>query len=231
METESTAGGPTSPLTEELRNQLVEEHLYLVRAIARKILVGLPSHVDLEELEGVGRLGLLEASRRFDPSRGVLFKTFVYYRIRGAILDSIRKSVWFTGTPEPGVTMQAGIHDLQEEEFLEGGYGDDGGDLEHMIGRARGMVGSAVIARLIAPGPSPLEERAMKRVRELLLGQIRKLEEKERRLVEAYYFENQTLEEAGAMLGLSKSWASRLHARALRRLGELCREVGITSPD
>ena len=74
---------------------LVEQYRSFVTALAKKILRSLPSFVELEDLEGYGQIGLIEASRRFDPTRGVQFKTFAYYRIRGAIYDGIRKMAWF----------------------------------------------------------------------------------------------------------------------------------------
>src|SRR5204862_5100340 len=78
------------------RDQLVQQHLNLVQAIARKLRKQITSRVDLEDLVGYGSKGLLEAAARFDPSHGVTFTTFAYYRIRGAMLDGLRTMGWYS---------------------------------------------------------------------------------------------------------------------------------------
>ncbi|MHC4470278.1 MAG: sigma-70 family RNA polymerase sigma factor, partial [Planctomycetota bacterium] len=80
--------------SEELRNQLMEKYLPLVRYIADRLLATLPSFVELDDLQSMGIFGLIEAIDRFDPDRGVQFKTYCMNRIRGAILDELRSMDW-----------------------------------------------------------------------------------------------------------------------------------------
>ncbi|MEZ4652046.1 MAG: sigma-70 family RNA polymerase sigma factor [Candidatus Eisenbacteria bacterium] len=91
---------------------LVEQYRSFVTALAKKILKSLPSFVELEDLEAYGTIGLIESSRRFDPSRGVQFKTFAYYRIRGAIYDGIRKMAWFEKEPNADVVYEAASNEV-----------------------------------------------------------------------------------------------------------------------
>ncbi len=220
-------------------DDLITSHLGLVDALARKILRGLPDFVDVEDLVAFGRIGLIESSRRFDPARGVLFKTFAYYRIRGAIFDGIRKMAWFTAQPSAEVTFDAAAGEVLQEG-AEREPGEMGSNLEGMIGEAREMVGNLVTARLLSLDASPIEvaedkPSALDQVEVSEIGQmlrscIGKLEERERAVLEDYYFNHQTLEEAGARWGLSKSWTCRLHARALKKLGKLAQEAGLGSP-
>jgi len=218
-------------------DELVASHLGLVDALARKILRGLPDFVDVEDLVAFGRIGLIESSRRYDASRGVLFKTFAYYRIRGAIYDGIRKMAWFSSAPSAEVKFEAASGELlQDEAEREGGAGN----LEGMIGEAREMVGNLVTARLLSldasaidvaeEKASALDEVEVSEVAHMLRGCLSKLEERERAVLEDYYFNHLTLEEAGAKWGLSKSWTCRLHARALKKLGKFAQEVGLGSP-
>src|SRR5882724_3392753 len=95
----------TEPLTTN-PNRLIEAYRSYSHAISAEILKKLPSSVDRDDVIGAAELGLVEAAQNFDPTRGVLFKTFAYYRIRGAIYDSLRKVGRLKG--EPRVRFEAG---------------------------------------------------------------------------------------------------------------------------
>src|SRR5215510_6805976 len=77
-------------------NQLIHSYRSYARAIASEMLRKLPPHIEKGDIFGAAELGLVEAARAFDPSRGVLFKTFAFYRIRGAVYDALRKMAWFS---------------------------------------------------------------------------------------------------------------------------------------
>lgn len=219
---------------------LVEQNLSLVEALARKILKKLPSFVELEDLVGFGQLGLVEASRRFDPTRGVLFKTFAYYRIRGAIFDGIRKMSWFKGAGGKEVTFAASSNEVLRESAEEDmGSGRRILSVEEQIERTRDLIENIAAAKILSldadespveiardeAGPDEIAEVAD--LSSVMRDCVSKLDEKERIVIEGYYFNHLTLEEAGAKIGLSKSWTCRLHARALKKLLALCRECGI----
>lgn len=221
-------------------DDLITHHLGLVDALARKILRGLPSFVDVDDLVAFGRIGLIESARRFDPNRGVLFKTFAYYRIRGAIYDGIRKMAWFSASSQSGdVTFEGAVTELlgDDAEQVAGGSAT----LDGAIGEAQDLVGNIITSRLLSldatpmelpgGGDSPLQITEVGEIAGLLRLCLEQLDDKERSVIEDYYFNHLTLEEAGAKFGLSKSWTCRLHARALKKLMKLAADAGLTPGD
>ncbi|MCA9730052.1 MAG: sigma-70 family RNA polymerase sigma factor [Candidatus Eisenbacteria bacterium] len=220
---------------------LVEQYRSFVTALAKKILKSLPSFVELEDLEAYGTIGLIESSRRFDPSRGVQFKTFAYYRIRGAIYDGIRKMAWFEKEPNADVVYEAASNEVLSDSSSAQRSDRGQSTLDDDIAQTRTTILRLAGARLLSldhesigevadPSQNPEAAAELLRVAALLRESIAQLDEKERSVVEDYYFHHKTLEEAGAKLGLSKSWTCRVHARALKNLAALCQNRGIESP-
>lgn len=217
------------------KNQLVEKHLGLVQAIARKVrrtLGGARAPIEVEDLVGYGAKGLVEAAERFDARQGVAFSTFAYYRIRGAMFDGLRSMGWYSRGDYARYRAEERANEyLRSQAEREGAANAQGGvgakpgpTAETLAEIARALSGVAAVhitsleaASRVADDSLPPVDAALdigrlgKRVREAL----ETLPEKERRLMDLYYFSNKTLEEAGAELGLSKSWACRLHARAV----------------
>jgi RNA polymerase sigma factor for flagellar operon FliA len=216
-------------------NRLVEQHLSLVQALARKVKRTLGGAIDLEDLEGYGSKGLVEAAERFDARQGVAFSTFAYYRIRGAMYDGLRTMGWYSRADYARYRAEERANEYLRSEADRDGAAraegaapatDPGAALEN-IGQILSGIAAVHITSLEAastvadeslPAPDAAVEtgRLSRRVREA----VAKLPDKERELMQLYYFADKTLEEAGAALGLSKSWASRLHARAVGLLRE-----------
>lgn len=226
------------------RQRLVEQHLGYVRALATKERARLGGKLELEELVAYGTQGLLEAADRFDASRGLSFVTFAHYRIKGAIFDGLREMGWLS-------RAEYARHRAEERAnaYLENAADREAGAAERppatLEDEVRGLsdaVGALTAifvtslegeqgARWIADPGATAEVRlgdaqASTRVR----GAVGKLPDKERALIEAYYFQGKKLEEAGQALGLSKSWASRLHARAVELLRKALSEEGLAAP-
>jgi len=182
-------------------NELVHAHLSLVPAVARRVRLEIDAPVEFDDLVGHGMVGLLEAAHRYDCCRGVTFVTFAFYRIRGAMLDAVRVLGRFTRREV--ALYRAGILAAEVEIPVP-------------------SVESLPDDRLIADELSLERDRLM-----TLQTALAKLPPKERLVLEKLYFEGQRLHAAAAELGLSKSWASRLHNRAVRRLRRLFRrELG-----
>ena len=214
------------------KNQLVEQHLSLVQAIARKLKKTLGARIDYDDLVAYGSKGLVEAADRFDARPGVAFTTFAYYRIRGAMFDGLRTMGWYSRADYARYRAEERANEYLQSHAdrpaAEGGGASKAADsAETLAAVAQVLSGVAAVhitsleaastvadQTFAAPDAGIDTGRLGKRVREA----IATLPDKERRLMEMYYFEEKTLEEAGAVMGLSKSWACRLHARAVELL-------------
>ena len=216
------------------KDELVEKHLPLVQGIARKVKRTLGAAIEVDDLVGYGCKGLVEAAERFDGRAGVAFTTFAYYRIRGAMYDGIRAMGWYSRADYARYRAEERTNQyLQTQADQEGAARaqnpgaagsarPDAGEAlanvaEVLSGIATIHITSIEAASRVADESLPAPDAAVdtvrlsRRVREALT----RLPEKERQLMQLYYFADKNLEEAGAELGLSKSWACRLYARAV----------------
>lgn len=230
----STPG--TSAATKPPVDKLVGDCQGLVRSIAWKIHQKLPSYVDLDDLIGYGNLGLTQAAISYDPCKSRKFTTYAYYRVRGAILDGLRQMDWF---------RLADYHRGSYEQLaldVVGSYSDDRDDaeecLEDQVQWLRTVCSRLTVVQLLNQtcggsdsfedhkGQSPAAIAIEQEVREYLGQLIADLPVAEKDLIESTYFEGLSLKEAGDRQSKSKSWASRLHAVALRRLERGLRSHG-----
>ena len=214
------------------RDKLVAEHLTLVQAIAGKLKRTLGKSIEFDDLVGYGHKGLIEAADRFDPKQGVTFTTFAYYRIRGAMLDGMRTMGWYSRADYARYRAEERAHEyMQNMAEREAAAKEAGATEEPSEDKAKQLEAIAQILSSVATVhitsieaaskvaderlPAPDAELETGQLGERVRKAVKTLPEKERRLMELYYFEEKNLEEAGAVLGLSKSWACRLHARAV----------------
>jgi RNA polymerase sigma factor for flagellar operon FliA len=220
-----------------LRDRLVEDHLHLVHTLAAKLRGRLGKTMEPGDLVGYGTKGLLEAAARFDPKAGATFSTFAYYRIRGAMFDGMRTMGWYSRgdyarfRAEERATEYLAAAAEQEAALRQAAGAeprpDQSGTLEELAGLLSGVAAVHITSleaereqadeRAKPPDQAVQDAESGRRVRAALAA----LPAKERRLLELYYFGDLNLEAAGKKLGLSKSWASRLHARAVDHLREL----------
>jgi RNA polymerase sigma factor for flagellar operon FliA len=225
------------------RDRLIEQHLPLVQAIARKVKQNIRARVENDDLVAYGHKGLVEAADRFDAHQGVAFSTFAYYRIRGAMFDGLRAMGWYSRADYARYRAEERANEyLRNQAEREGAARAAGGTTKDAekpasetvqdIADLLGSITTIHIVSLEAAGhvadetfDSPDTLIDLLKLRPRVAEGLRRLPEKERRLVELYYFENKTLEEAGAVLGLSKSWGCRLHARAILLLKETLADV------
>jgi RNA polymerase sigma factor for flagellar operon FliA len=220
------------------RARLVEDHLDVARKAAAMIHPRVRYHVDMDELVALGNAGLAEAAARFDPARGATFSTFAWYRVQGAIVDGLRKM-----TQLPRRTWAKLVALRAASEYLEHRAERDqgatargtppatGADALAQVRAAMSAIRTMYVTSLdamqddgfdlAASASGPGEQLDGSRLASRLRAAIDALPERERALMTKHYWEGKNLLEAGAELGISKSWASRLHAQAVDRLRAL----------
>ncbi len=194
----------------------------LVKSLARKLRAEMDLNMEMAELEALGRSGLVEAARRFDASRGVQLNTFAYYRIRGAIIDGVRKQGYLS--PRAHQARRAAE---AADSILESGGESLPADIkaDAALALADDILGKLTASYLLAAvGQSEsteetaldifVEAESKQRVRQALDT----LPEREKVVVCGMYFEERPLDEIAAQLGVSKSWASRIHSKGLELL-------------
>jgi len=208
----------------DLRDRLILEHLSYVRHILGRMLGTLPDYVDNENLESAGILGLVEAAGQFDPTRGTAFTTFAYQRIRGAILDELRRNC-----PVPQTILQhwALIREASmllqpplTSEKLADNTGLSVQEVENCLAAmrlTRPENWTDELGELPVPGDRETHVDAdshRAEERRQLADAIEQLPEKMRLTVTMYYMENMRMKEIGEVLSLSESRVSRLLAAA-----------------
>src|ERR1700722_8633623 len=221
---------------QELR---MAEHLPIVRFIARRIHERLPQHVPIEDLYSAGVVGLLDAFGKFDPSKQVQFSSYAQFRIRGAILDSLRTLDW-----SPRELRRKGRAIEQAIQTLTAQYGRSPTDIEiaqqlhielsayqQLLGELKGLeIGTLhsersedsgeeeVVYLPTRPEDDPLFRYLHAEMRERLTGAISDLPERERLVMTLYYYEETTMKEIGLILGVVESSTSQIHASAVLHL-------------
>lgn len=220
-----------------LRDTLVENYLPLVKQVSGRIAIGLPQHVDKDDLMSNGFFGLLDAIERFDIDRGFKFETYAVARIRGAILDSLRAQDWL-----PTTVRQKAKQYEQTVANLENSLGRSASDDEIASAllistdQLHGLLNQLSASTLVpldefikteTPGAqavSPSQHVEDEEVKTTLASAIDRLPEKERLVLSLYYYESMTLKEISLIMKLSEARISQLHTKAIFRMrGSLSR--------
>lgn len=228
-----------TPSKDMSRKELAEKYTPYVRSIAGKIKKTLSKDIEFDDLVSYGMLGLMEAADRFDPKHGANFMTFAYYRVRGAIYDGLRGMGWVSRTEYQRYRFEQSANaylqnvDQQNEATPVGIKKTEDDEVGEIANVVEGLVTIYVTALDAMEGfqikddrgPSIEESVELNQARELVSGALEKLGGQERQLLEMYYYKEMSLEEVGKQLGLSKSWTSRLHSRAVQKLGRLLKDL------
>jgi RNA polymerase sigma factor for flagellar operon FliA len=207
-----------------MRERLIYDHLALVRHVAGRLLVELPPGVDAENLESAGTLGLVEAAAAFDPARGVQFSTFAYQRVRGAMLDELRRN-----SPLPQALLEKAARVRQALAQLPRPASLDqlAAATQLSTDEVSDCLGALRLSRTLSLGDrtasreeSPLESLERADQARVLTEAVEQLPRQERLVVTLYYREGLRLKEIGAVMQLSESRVSRLLSAALFALRE-----------
>ena len=227
------------PDDKRLRNRLVEEYMPIVRYNAEKIRQRLPEGIDLEDLVSAGSFGLISAIEAFDPARGVKFETYCAPRIRGAVLDELRGMDWI-----PRLLRTRANKLLEMQKRLECELGRSPTDqeladrLEAPLAETAHLRSQVTTVNMLSLHKKRSDADGEKDLQEMDLVPDKKSEDPTRRtqkqdfmrlvtkglsrnerlIIILYYYEELTMKEIGATLGLSESRVSQMHSALLQRL-------------
>lgn len=207
------------------RERLIDENQGLVYHLASRIIRQLPIRHEFEDLVGYGMLGLAEAAKAFQPNQGTKFSTFAFLRIRGAIFDGISETSWMTRAQYRRHLKRLGDGnaEVNPEDDSSGKWDYADSDVvaleqEH-------------IDDIAEEDNSVSSQFAQDETKAILVSCIEELPRREHRLITAIYFEGMTLQEAADRIGISKSWASRTHAKIIQKLGFQITKKSGSKPD
>ena len=225
------------PLEPDQRERIAAG-LPFVESLARRVAASMPHSIELGDLVQDGMLGLIDAACRFDEARGIKFETFAERRVRGAMIDALRRDAWPRGVRRQRRQLEAAREELRRELGAEPSLADLAkrlGSDEARLGRTivrittiestsplsagENVDGSTLPAALVPSEPTA-PDRAFeeKEVRDRIRAAIASLPPRERRVVALYYYGEATMKQIGAEIGVNESRVSQLHARAIQRL-------------
>jgi len=224
----------------EERERLLFEHLPQVKYIARRIHDRLPSHVPMDDLVHAGVVGLIDAVEKFDPSKNVQLKSYAKFRIRGAILDSLREMDWSPRhlrrqarrIDEAQRVLNLRLGRMATEPELAAELGMNLRDLQHLLGELGGLdldslqaeamdpqsEENAVNCHLGGPEKDPYSLCLNGEMKSHIASALEGLDEREKQVVTLYYLEELTMKEVGAVLGVGESRVSQIHSATMARL-------------
>ena len=225
------------PMDSKSKEEKILENAPVVKYIANRLEVRLPPYMSREDLISAGIIGLNDALDKFDASKGAKFKTYAEYRIKGAMLDELRKMGWASRSVMTGIKkIEAAMNTLKfklgrEPEDLEiaNELDVDIDTYYKMILKSRGarlLSLDAVMpdgntpgfTRLISNLPSSFDELKIKELKEIISRAISNLPQKEQMVISLYYYDELTLKEIGQVLGLTESRISQIHSKTIIRL-------------
>ena len=202
---------------------LISQGLPVVQTVARWLARRLGGHVPLDDLTGIGNLALLNLARTYDPSRAS-FASYVTSRLRWAILDGLRRETHARSTASRAAALMASerLAEVDSDTATDGAAEPTTieEDQEALRGLLAGQA-AALAVGLLATAPDPLmietpeEELQRAELAHAVKGVVGALPDRERALIERHYYGGEAFDVIARDLGISKSWASRLHERAI----------------
>jgi RNA polymerase sigma factor for flagellar operon FliA len=225
------------PVTNAQRDR-IEASLPFVEALARRVASSMPNSIEIDDLVQDGVLGLMDAAHRFDEGRGIKFETFAERRVRGAMIDALRRDAWPRGVRRMRRELEAAREQLRREMGCEPSLSD----LAARVGADEAQLGRAIVRintiestspltaaegtdestlpAVLAPPECPAPDRLceQREVRDRVRMAIATLPPRDQRILGLYYYDEVTMKEIGAEIGVNESRVSQLHARAVERL-------------
>ncbi len=211
-----------------------------VEAMARRMASSMPHSIDLGDLVQDGMIGLIDAANRFDEGRGIKFETFAERRVRGAMIDALRRDAWPRGVRKVRRELERAREKLRHELGGEPSLADlarhmgcDEAALSRTIVRIKAIESTSPLASVdpgqgaslppvMMPPEQPRPDRACEQgdIARRVRDAIKALPARERKVIGLYYYGDVTMKEIGSEIGVNESRVSQLHARAVQRLRE-----------
>ena len=225
------------PVTASQKRRVIAG-LPFVEALARRMAASMPNSIDIGDLVQDGVLGLMDAAHRFDEARGIKFETFAERRVRGAMIDALRRDAWPRGVRRVRRELEAAREALRREL----GHEPSMADLAKRVGSDEKRLGRTIVRINTIESTSPLatgdhlDESALppalvpsepdspdaayekRETRERIRTAMATLPRRERKVIGLYYYGEATMKQIGTEIGVNESRVSQLHARAIRRL-------------
>ena len=236
---------PSQPQTSKSPINL-EDHMAMVRSVARRLHRTLPRHIELDDLISAGYLGLVDAAQKFEQSRQTQFRSYAEFRVRGAILDSLRELDWGTRSLRRKVrdieqarqALATSLGHAPEDSDVASELGISVADLRDTLNEARSLEteslqaerededGQELLASIVDPkAKSALSLCLESEFKQALVDAIESLPERERLIITLSYYEELTLKEIGDMLSLTVSRVSQIRTAAITHLRSALREI------
>jgi RNA polymerase sigma factor for flagellar operon FliA len=227
------------------QNRRIVGGLPFVEALARRMAATMPNSIDVGDLVQDGVLGLIDAAHRFDEGRGIKFETFAERRVRGAMIDALRKDAWPRGVRRQRRELDAARETLRRDlghepslADLAAKVGTDEKRLSRTILRITTIESTSPLATgehvdesslpaALVPSEPDAPDKAYEKseTRDRVRTAIQTLPVREQKVIGLYYYGEVTMKEIGAEIGVNESRVSQLHARAIKRLREALGEL------
>jgi RNA polymerase sigma factor for flagellar operon FliA len=228
------------------QNRRIVAGIPFVEALARRMAASMPNSIDIGDLVQDGVLGLIDAAHRFDEARGIKFETFAERRVRGAMIDALRRDAWPRGVRRQRRELEAAREALRREL----GHEPSLADLAKRVGSDEKRLGRTIVRINTIESTSPLatgehiDESALPpalvpsepdapdcayeklETKSRVRAAIQSLPWRERKVIGLYYYGEVTMKQIGAEIGVNESRVSQLHARAIRRLCDTLGQMG-----
>jgi RNA polymerase sigma factor FliA len=222
---------------EKFREELILKYASLVKNIAERMAMRLPPSICKEELLGPGIMGLCDAIEKFDATRETEFQTYASLRIKGAILDELRKMDWISRSTRKTIhrigdamrslelKLDREPKDLEVAEEM----GVDIDSYHRMLMKAQGAAllslddlmpdgTNPTLSRQVSETPSPLDDLKTKETKNIISMALSKLSKKEQLIMSLYYYDELTLKEIAKVLDLTESRISQIHSKIIIKL-------------
>ncbi len=219
------------------REDLILKYAPLVKKIAERMALRLPPQISKEELIGPGILGLFDAIEKFDSTKGIKFRTYANLRIKGAILDELRKMDWISRSVRRNInriedtirTLELKLDRVPKDDEIAEEMGLDIESYYKMVSKSCGinllsldelmLDGSTPkISKQVSDVPSPFDDLKIKEIKSVIAKALSTLSKKEQLVMSLYYYEELTLKEIANVLNLTESRISQIHSKAIIRL-------------